>query len=229
QRKSNLERDINREITGVFTGSYAINPCNNQKIPIWISDYVFMHYGTGALMSVPLYNQKDFIFAQKYNLNKYIIKYCGPRCHLYSRKENIKKPCLQKSGNFINSDFLNGLDELSAKEKIINLSIKNKWGELFNTYKIHDWLYSRQIYWGEPFPVYYDENNKIYLMSDDELPLELPETDNLEQLYKGGSPLSQIHSWLYFCKDDKIYKRDSNTMPQFAGSSWYYIGYILKN
>ncbi|MDV3164281.1 MAG: leucine--tRNA ligase [Pigeon pea little leaf phytoplasma] len=229
QRKSNLERDINREITGVFTGSYAINPCNKQKIPIWISDYVFMHYGTGALMSVPLYNQKDFIFAKKYNLNKYIIKYCGPRCHLYQRGEQIKKPCLKNGGIFINSDFLNDLDENSAKEKIINLSIKNKWGETFNTYKIYDWLYSRQIYWGEPFPVYYDENNKIYLMSDDELPLELPETENIEHLYKGSSPLSQIHSWLYFNKNGKTYKRDSNTMPQFAGSSWYYIGYILKN
>ncbi|MDV3139287.1 MAG: leucine--tRNA ligase [Candidatus Phytoplasma australasiaticum] len=229
QRKSNLERDINREITGAFTGSYAINPCNKQKIPIWISDYVFMHFGTGALMSVPLYNQKDFVFATKYNLNKYIIKYCSSCCHLYSEIKLIKKPCLQTSGTFINSDFLNGLDENLAKEKIMDLSIKNKWGEPFNTYKIHDWLYSRQIYWGEPFPVYYDENNKIYLMSDHELPLELPETDKIEYLYKSESPLSQIDSWLYFCKNGKNYKRDSNTMPQFAGSSWYYIGYILKN
>ncbi|MDV3205240.1 MAG: leucine--tRNA ligase [Weeping tea tree witches'-broom phytoplasma] len=229
KRKTSLEREINKEVTGVFTGSYAINPCNRKKVPIWVSDYVLVHYGTGAVMSVPCHDAKDFVFATKYSLEMNVIKYCSEFCALKMYQSNIQEPCLKTSGVLINSDFLNGFDVETAQKKIIELAESNNWGYIHSTYKMHDWFYSRQLYWGEPFPVYYDNDNNIYLMPDKDLPLELPQINKIEIAGDGTSPLSKINSWLYFEKEGKIYKRDSNTMPQFAASSWYYIGYVLKN
>ncbi|WCA22325.1 leucine--tRNA ligase [Candidatus Phytoplasma oryzae] len=225
-KKTNLEKQINKKKTGVFTGSYALHPFTQKKIPIWISDYVLIHYGTGIVMCVPSCDSRDYEFAKEFNLeftniisdiniNQDII------CN--KNKNNFKNICL------INSDFLNGLNFEKAEKKIVELAQEQKKGYVHFTYQIHDWIFSRQRYWGEPFPIFYDEENNIYLEEDESLPLKLPFLDKIEISGDGTSPLSKVFSWLYFEKKGKKYRRDSNTMPQVAGSSWYYIGYILKN
>jgi leucyl-tRNA synthetase len=232
QRKTHLERNINKEKTGVFIGSYAINFVNNKKIPIWIADYVLPHYGTGAIMIVPYHYSRDFEFARKYNLEMIPISKLSEENQVFPfeiKDLQEEQDTKMKNVIFINSDFLNGLNYEEANLKIIKLAQKNNWGKVHFTYNMHDWVFSRQRYWGEPFPVYYDENDNIYLNSDDELPLELPLVDNIVVSGDGNSPLSNISSWIYFEKDGKKFRRDFNTMPQLAGSSWYYIGYILKN
>ncbi|RAM57791.1 leucyl-tRNA synthetase [Candidatus Phytoplasma oryzae] len=230
-RKSVLERQINKEKTGVFTGSYVLHPFNNEKIPIWISDYVLMHFGTGAVMCVPSCDMRDFDFSIKMNLKLVNILKNDNLIH-FLKKE--KKDYFNKANDFrnsilINSSFLNGLTLAEAERKIIKFSKIKKNGYIYSTYQMHDWVFSRQRYWGEPFPVFYDENDNVYLEKDEDLPLKLPFLDKIEISGDGKSPLSKAFFWLYFEKDGKKYKRDSNTMPQVAGSSWYYIGYILKN
>ncbi|QTX02772.1 leucyl-tRNA synthetase [Candidatus Phytoplasma luffae] len=227
QNKTDLERNINKTKTGVFTGNYVIHPFTKKTIPIWVSDYVLPHYGTSAVMFVPFCDERDFAFSQKYNL---------PIIPIFDN--NIKNnEAKNKIDNFhstrdkdilINSDFLNNLDIKQANDKIISFAEKNNLGRVCFTYKMRDWVFSRQRYWGEPFPVYYDENNNIYFNEDKELPIVLPFLDKIEIAGDGTSPLSRMTSWLYFEKDCKKYKRDSNTMPQLAGSSWYYIAYLLK-
>ncbi|MFB5029939.1 MAG: Leucine--tRNA ligase [Candidatus Phytoplasma pruni] len=232
KRKTNLERDINKEKTGVFIGSYAINFANQKKIPIWIADYVLPHYGTGAIMAVPYHDSRDFEFARKYDLEMIPIAKLPEETQISpSEKKELQeeKEIKVEDGIFINSDVLNGLNYEEANSKIIAVAQKNNWGQVNFTYQMHDWVFSRQRYWGEPFPVYYDENDNIYLNSDAELPLELPSVEKIVVSGDGTSPLSNISSWIYFEKDGKKFRRDSNTMPQLAGSSWYYIGYILKN
>ncbi|TVY12364.1 leucine--tRNA ligase [Candidatus Phytoplasma pini] len=234
-QKTNLERIINKEKKGVFTGSYAIHPFSSKKIPIWIADYVSPYYGTGAIMSVPFCNEKDFLFSSNYNLKIIPILKLPflkeKKKNILSEIQNNESLLSENNENFvfINSCFLDGLNNKEAHEKITQLSKDKKIGYNHNTYQIHDWVFSRQRYWGEPFPVYFDENNNIFLEKDENLPLELPFLDKIESSGDGTSPLSKIISWLYFEKDGKTFRRDTNTMPQLAGSSWYYIGYILKN
>ncbi|MBP3059424.1 leucine--tRNA ligase [Texas Phoenix palm phytoplasma] len=238
-RKSDLERSINYEKTGVFTGCYAINPFNRKKIPIWISDYVLSHVGTGAIMSVPFCDKRDFLFSQKYNLeiirifenkkikNKNNSKQISNYLVNYEKEKDNFCESLDE-GFFINSEFLNGLNNEEAHKKIIEIASKKKFFFKNITYQIHDILFSRQRYWGEPFPLRYDRDNNIYLENDEFLPIELPFLEKIEVSGDGTSPLSKVTSWLYFKENGINYKRDSNTMPQFAGSSWYYIAYILK-
>ncbi|PQP79571.1 leucine--tRNA ligase [Candidatus Phytoplasma phoenicium] len=207
KQKTNLNRCINKDKKGFFTGSYAISPFTNQSIPIWVADYVLPHYGTGAVMSVPSKDTRDLLFSQK---------------------NNLLFPQILSDGIMINSSFLNNLNEKEAFHQIIKYITEKNIGEIYYTYQMRDWVFSRQRYWGEPFCLYYDEHNNIYLEKDEDLPLKLPFIEKLEISGDGTSPLSKISSWLYFEKNGKKYKRDSNTMPQMAGSSWYYIGYILK-
>ncbi|WP_457916088.1 leucine--tRNA ligase [Candidatus Phytoplasma sacchari] len=233
RRKSNLEKQINKKKTGVFTGSYVFHPFNKKKIPVWISDYVLMHYGTGVVMCVPSCDQRDYEFAKKFNL-KFINVITNNNNYDLNKNTNNTINFMEIKNNlnnfyFINSDFLNGLNFEEAENKIVSLSIKQKKGYVHFTYKMHDWIFSRQRYWGEPFPVFYDEKDNIYLEKDEDLPLRLPILDKIVISGDGTSPLSRSFSWLYFEKNGHKYKRDSNTMPQVAGSSWYYIGYILKN
>ncbi|WP_349401865.1 leucyl-tRNA synthetase [Candidatus Phytoplasma solani] len=231
KQKKNLERDINKDKSGVFTGSYAINPCNEEKIPIWVADYVLPHFGTGILMGVPFHDQKDFEFAQKHHLK--MIQVVEPKITFDClTNKNAKKKITQafvSDGIHINSDFLNGLNNHQAQIKMIQFLEKKGLGHPHYTYKLHDWVFSRQRYWAEPLPIFYDKANKIYVLEDESLPLELPFLEKIKPSGTGESPLSKAYFWLYFEKDGKNYQRDSNTMTQLAGSSWYYIAYILKN
>ncbi|CAM11439.1 Leucyl-tRNA synthetase [Candidatus Phytoplasma australiense] len=226
KQKKTLERNINKDKSGVFTGSYAINPCNGEKIPIWVDDYVLPHFGTGILMGVPCHDQRDFEFAQKHHLK--MIQVVKPNPITDSSQKNPLE-VFEGDGIIVNSDFLNGLDNNQAQTKMMQFLKEKKLAYPHYTYKLHDWVFSRQRYWGEPLSIFYDENNNIHTMDDDSLPLELPVLDKIQPSGTGESPLSKASSWLYFEKDGKKYRRDSNTMPQLAGSSWYYIAYVLKN
>ena len=217
KQKSELERISDKEKTGVFTGAYAINPVTQKEIPIWIADYVLPNYGTGAVMAVPAHDERDFEFAQTYGLD--IIEVI---------KNNEESKAFIGDGIHYNSGILDGLNNEEAIKKMITYLESKQYGYAHNTYKLRDWVFSRQRYWGEPFPVYYDEDGNSYVLNEEELPLELPVLENIRPSGTGESPLANALEWLYFEKDGKKYKRDTNTMPQVAGSSWYYIGYILK-
>ena len=214
--KSELERKSDTKTqTGVFSGSYAFHPITNQKMPIYICDYILKDYATGSIMAVPAHDERDFKFATKYKLP--IIKVIDVA--------DDKLPYIG-DGKHINSDFLNGLDNKEAKSKIIEYLIKNKLGKEHITYKMKDWLFSRQRYWGEPFPVIFDENNKPHLVKD--LPLILPPCEDYKPSNDGRSPLAKLTEWINVEIDGKHYVRETNTMPQWAGSCWYYLGYLLK-
>lgn len=204
------------EKNGIFTGSYAINPFNQKKIPIWIGDFVLLSYGTGAIMSVPAHDKRDYEFANKYGLE---IK------QVIVSKENVELPYLE-SGHLINSSEFNGLSSKEAIEKLNQYVEKNNLGQVETFYKLRDWIFSRQRYWGEPFPVAFDDENNVYLI--DGL-VELPFMENIKPSKNGQSPLFNNKKWLYFEKDGKKLTRETNTMPQWAGSNWYYLAYILKN
>lgn len=214
--KSDLERKANIKIqTGVFSGSYAIHPITGNKLPIYICDYILKDYATGSIMAVPAHDERDYNFAVKYNLpitkvidvNDSQLPYIG-------------------DGKHINSDFLNGLNNKLAKDKMIDYLTKNNLGKSHVTYKMKDWLFSRQRYWGEPFPIVFDENNKPHLVKD--LPLILPPCDDYKPSNDGKSPLSKLTDWVNITIDNKQYRRETNTMPQWAGSCWYYLAYLLK-
>jgi len=218
-KKSDLDRtDLNKDKTGVFLGNYAINPVNSSKMPIWISDYVIMGYGTGAIMAVPGQDQRDWDFAKKFNLN--IIR-------TVETKDNFDGEAYSGDGPAINSDFLDGLYIADAKEKIIKWLEKEKKGERAVQYKLRDWLFSRQRYWGEPIPIIHKDGKPIPL-DESELPLELPEIDKYEPSGTGESPLSNIKEWVEVRGANKeiIGLRETNTMPQWAGSCWYYLRFI---
>ena len=217
KQKSELERISDKEKTGVFTGAYAINPVTQKEIPIWIADYVLPNYGTGAVMAVPAHDERDFEFAQTYGLD--IIEVI---------KNNEESKAFIGDGIHYNSGILDGLNNEEAIKKMITYLESKQYGYAHNTYKLRDWVFSRQRYWGEPFPVYYDEEGNSYVLNEEELPLELPVLENIRPSGTGESPLANELEWHYFEKDGKKNKRDTNTMPQVAGSSWYYIGYILK-
>ena len=220
EKKSDLDRgELNKNKTGVFTGAYAINPVNNQEIPIWISDYVLMSYGTGSIMAVPGHDQRDYEFATKFNL---------PIVEVVSGGDLTKEAYTDNDNGFIvnssNSDGLN-LNKLKVKKAI---SVCTSWliekniGTKSTQYKLRDWLFSRQRYWGEPIPIIHKENGDIISIPENDLPLILPKVEKYEPADSGESPLANISKWVITPEG----KRETNTMPQWAGSCWYYLRYI---
>ena len=232
--KSELDRsDLSREKSGVFTGSYAINPVNNKRIPIWVADYVLMGYGTGAIMAVPGHDIRDFEFATTFSLPIPCIM--DPDTEDRELRERILKgkACWTEDGIYINSaDTATGLDinGLSKKEGI-DRTIKwlqdNGLGKAAINYKIRDWLFSRQRYWGEPFPVIHWEDGEITVLDESDLPLQLPDLEKYEPGSEGESPLANADEWLYVTDSQgRTGRRETNTMPQWAGSCWYYLRYL---
>ena len=218
-KKSDLDRtELNKDKSGVFLGTFAINPANEEKIPIWISDYVIMSYGTGAIMAVPGQDERDWDFATKYDLP--IIRTVEP-------KKEFNGGAYTGNGQAINSSFLNGLYIDDAKDKMAQWLEDNKKGEKTVQYKLRDWLFSRQRYWGEPIPVYHKDGETI-ILDEKDLPLELPDIEKYEPSGNGESPLANIKSWVEVKDEnnDIIGLRETNTMPQWAGSCWYYLRYI---
>ena len=221
-KKSDLDRtELNKDKTGEFLGQYAINPVNEELIPIWISDYVIMSYGTGAIMAVPGQDERDYDFAEKYNLP--VIRTVQPPKH-------FEGGAYTGSGQIINSDFLNGLSIDAAQNKILEWLVDNKHGNKKTQYKLRDWLFSRQRYWGEPIPILHNKGISTPLEVKD-LPLTLPKVDKYEPSGTGESPLSTIKSWVEVkdSNDNIIALRETNTMPQWAGSCWYFLRFIDPN
>ncbi|MCX2771832.1 leucine--tRNA ligase [Bacillus velezensis] len=221
--KSDLERtELAKIKTGVFTGAYAINPVNKSKIPIWVADYVLSSYGTGAIMAVPAHDERDHEFAKTFNL---------PIKEVIKGDHDIKTKAYVGEGEHINSDFINGL----MKEEAINVMIdwleKNKKGEKKIIYRLRDWLFSRQRYWGEPIPIIHWEDGTITTIPEKDLPLILPKTTEIKPSGTGESPLANINNWIEVTdyKTGKKGRRETNTMPQWAGSSWYFLRYIDPN
>jgi len=217
--KSDLERqELNKDKTGVFTGAYAINPANGKEVPIWIADYVLISYGTGAIMAVPGQDERDWEFAEKYVLP--IIRTVQP-------EDGFEGKAYTGNGAAINSDFLNGLKIKEAKHKIIKFLEEKGAGKKAVNYKLRDWLFSRQRYWGEPFPIIHVDG-EAKAIGENELPLVLPEVEKYEPTGTGEPPLANATDWVK-TKDPETGKdalRETNTMPQWAGSCWYYLRYI---
>ncbi|MDY5278500.1 leucine--tRNA ligase [Sharpea azabuensis] len=215
--KSDLQRtDLNKDKTGVFTGAYAINPINGKKIPIWISDYVLITYGTGAIMAVPAHDTRDYEFAKKFDLPIIPVLEGG----------DIEKEAFTGDGKHINSGFLDGMGKQEAIDTMIKWLEEHHCGEKKVTYKLRDWLFSRQRYWGEPIPIIHMSDGTLRAVNEQDLPLELPATDNYMPSEEGESPLSRVKDWLNVEIDGVKGVRETNTMPQWAGSCWYYIRYI---
>ncbi len=237
-KMSELDRtDLNTDKTGVFTGAYAINPVNNEKIPIWIADYVLISYGTGGIMAVPAHDTRDFEFAIKFDI--------PIKCIISPNLQEAKainadvdailagKQCWTGNGEMINSaNFagldINGLEVKDSKRKTIEWLSEKSIGKEAVKYKLRDWLFSRQRYWGEPFPIAHMEDGTIKLLDDKELPVKLPKMEEFKPSGTGESPLANAADWLdYTCpKTGKKGRRETNTMPQWAGSCWYYLRYI---
>jgi leucyl-tRNA synthetase len=217
--KTDLERtDLAKDKTGEFTGAFAINPVTNKEVPIWIGDYVLASYGFGAIMAVPAHDERDFEFATKFNLP--IIPVLDA---------DVSNAAFTGNAKHINSDFLNGLDNEAAIQAMNAFLTKQGFGEASVNYKMRDWIFSRQRFWGEPFPVIHWEDGTISLLSEDELPLELPILENITPSATGESPLANATQWLSVTRADGVKgRRETNTMPQWAGSCWYYLAYILK-
>ena len=216
-RRSDLERtDLNKDKTGVFTGSYVINPVNGEKLPIWISDYVLASYGTGAVMAVPSGDQRDYDFATKFDLPiKPVIE-----------GTDVSEGAFDGDGKHINSGFLDGLNIANAKQKMIDWLEEHDAGHKKVNYRLRDWIFSRQRYWGEPIPVIHWDDGTTSLVPEDELPLELPKTDNIEPSGTGESPLANVEDWVnVYDENGRHGLRETNTMPQWAGSSWYWLRY----
>lgn len=218
--KSDLERtDLNKDKTGVFTGAYAINPANGKEIPIWISDYVLASYGTGAIMAVPAHDERDYAFAKKFDLP--IIPVLDG---------DISEEAFTGDALHINSEFLNGLNKEDAINKMLEFLEEKKIGKKSINYKLRDWIFSRQRYWGEPFPVIIWDDGKITTLEEKDLPLELPKLERITLSKTGESPLANAKEWLEVVRSDGVKgRRETNTMPQWAGSCWYYIGYLLRD
>ena len=215
--KSDLERtELNKEKTGVFIGAYAINPVNNKEIPIWISDYVLSTYGTGAIMAVPAHDERDYEFATKFGIDIIPVLDGG----------DILKEAFTGDGVHINSEFLNGLGKEEAINKMISWLEKNKIGTKKINYKLREWIFARQRYWGEPIPVVFTEDNKIHVLADEDLPLVLPELEDYAPSKTGASPLDKATDWLNTTFEGEKATRETSTMPGSAGSSWYFLRYI---
>ena len=218
-KKSDLERtDLAKEKTGVFTGTFAINPLSGDKLPIWIADYVLSTYGTGAVMAVPGHDERDHEFATKFNL---------PIIEVIEGGE-VQKYAYTGEGKHINSGELDGLKNEAAISKAIELLESKGAGEKKVNYKLRDWLFSRQRYWGEPIPIIHWEDGSMTTVPEDELPLLLPETDEIKPSGTGESPLANIDAFVNVIDEKTGMKgrRETNTMPQWAGSCWYYLRYI---
>jgi len=212
--KSDMERGLDKEKTGVNTGAFAINPVNGEKIPVWIADYVMMGYGSGAIMAVPAHDTRDFEFAQKFGLP--ILQVVQPP------GDQDWQGCTDP-GTAINSGFLNGLKTKDAKKKIIHWLVENGQGEKKIQFKLRDWLFSRQRYWGEPFPLLWDkETGQHSGVPESELPLLQPEMEDFKPTGDPRGPLINCTDWINY--SDKL-QRETNTMPQWAGSCWYYLRY----
>ncbi|MGC9070703.1 MAG: leucine--tRNA ligase [Elusimicrobiales bacterium] len=220
-RKSERERIENKEKTGVFTGSFALNPVNLKELPIWIADYVVSNYGTGAIMGVPAHDERDFEFAKKFNLE--IVWVIKPK-----EQELDKTKAFTDDGINFNSSILNDLPTPLAKERMIEYLEEKGIGKRKINYKLRDWVFSRQRYWGEPIPVVHCEKCGIVALSEKELPLLLPPLEKYQPSGTGESPLALLESWVNTkcprCNGNA--KRETNTMPQWAGSCWYYLRYI---
>ena len=219
QSKSDLERtELSKEKTGVFTGGYAIHPVTKEKIPVWIADYVLASYGTGAVMGVPGHDERDYEFARAFDL---------PIIEVVSGGD-LSKEAYTGNGIHVNSDFLNGLKNEDAIAKMIEWLEANDGGEKKISYRLRDWLFSRQRYWGEPIPILHLEDKTIKPLSVEELPLVLPKTNNIHPSGSGESPLANITDWVETVDKETGMKafRETNTMPQWAGSCWYFLRYI---
>jgi leucyl-tRNA synthetase len=224
-RKSDLDRtDLAKDKTGQFTGAYAINPVNGQKIPVWISDYVLISYGTGAIMAVPAHDDRDFEFAKKFNLP--IIQVVKPENAELAAKAEKFEICFSDNGIAINSGQFNGLKTPEFKEKITNWLEEQGLGKKTVNFKLRDWLFSRQRYWGEPFPILHAEGDRTIALKETDLPLGLPEVEDFRPTGTGEPPLAKATDWVNVTlPDGTTAKRETNTMPQWAGSCWYYLRY----
>ena len=216
--KSDLARtDLAKEKTGVWTGAYAINPVNGREIPIWISDYVLASYGTGAIMAVPAHDQRDWDFATTFDLPIIPVIAGG----------DVTKEAYTEDGLHINSDFLDGLDKSEAIAKMVEWLETHHFGQEKVTYRLRDWLFSRQRYWGEPIPIIHWEDGTSTAVPEQDLPLVLPKTIDIKPSGTGESPLANLTDWLSVTREDGVKgRRETNTMPQWAGSSWYFLRYI---
>ncbi|TFI71038.1 leucine--tRNA ligase [Carnobacterium divergens] len=217
--KTDLDRtDLAKGKTGVFTGAYAINPVNGKEIPIWIADYVLSTYGTGAIMAVPAHDERDYEFAKTFDIEILPVIEGG----------DIENEPYTGDGPHINSDFLNGMDKATAIEKMNRWLEDNDFGKKETTYRLRDWLFSRQRYWGEPIPVIHWEDGTTTTLPEEELPLLLPKTTEIKPSGTGESPLANISEWVNVVdpKTGMKGRRETNTMPQWAGSSWYFLRFI---
>ncbi len=213
-RKSDLDRtELAKDKTGVFTGSHAVNPVNGSKIPVWIADYVLMSYGTGAIMAVPAHDDRDYEFARKFDI---------PVIEVVTAPDSFEGQCFTGNGTAVNSDFLNGLPTPQAKEKIIEWLEGKSLGRRRVNFKLRDWLFSRQRYWGEPFPIVW-EDGRHSAIPESELPLLQPELEDFKPTGSPEGPLAKATEWLRYSEKAT---RETNTMPQWAGSCWYYLRYI---
>lgn len=214
--KSDMDRtELNKDKTGVFIGAYAINPINGKKIPIYAADYVLYGYGSGAVMAVPAHDQRDYEFAKKHGLEM-----------IQVLEGDISEHAMEDDAKHINSDFANGLNIADAKEKIIAKLEEMHVGSKKVNYKLRDWIFSRQRYWGEPIPVAFMEDGSTYILDKSELPLTLPELEKYAPSGDGSSPLKNATNWLKVEHNGVKGERETNTMPQWAGSCWYYIRYL---
>lgn len=217
--KSDLERtDLQKDKTGVFTGAYAVNPINGNKVPIWVADYVLMSYGSGAIMAVPAHDQRDYEFATKFNLDIIPVLDGG----------NVEEEAFTGDGKHINSGFLDGLSKDEAITQAIDWLIEHDKGEAKITYRLRDWLFSRQRYWGEPIPIIHWEDGTMSGVDEADLPLVLPKTTEIKPSGTGESPLANIDDWVNVIDEKTGMKgrRETNTMPQWAGSCWYFLRFI---
>ena len=218
--KTELERtELNKDKTGVFTGAYAINPVNGKEIPIWISDYVLASYGTGAIMAVPAHDERDYAFAKKFNLEIIPVIEGG----------DIATEAYVGDGIHINSEFLDGLNKQDSIDTMINWLEENGCGTKKINYRIREWIFARQRYWGEPIPVVHLEDGETIAISDEDLPLILPPLEDYSPSKTGASPLEKATDWVNIEMDGKKGKRETSTMPGSAGSSWYFLRYIDPN
>ncbi|TYS69138.1 leucine--tRNA ligase [Sutcliffiella horikoshii] len=219
QSKSDLERtELSKEKSGEFTGAFAVNPANGEKLPIWIADYVLMSYGTGAIMAVPAHDERDWEFATKFELPIIEVVAGG----------DVTKEAYTGDGEHVNSDFLNGLGKEEAISNMIDWLAANEKGEKKVSYRLRDWLFSRQRYWGEPIPIIHWEDGTTTAVPEDQLPLVLPKTSEIRPSGTGESPLAAIEDWVNVVDPEtgKKGRRETNTMPQWGGSCWYYLRYI---
>jgi leucyl-tRNA synthetase len=221
RNRSDLDRQVaaDKEKTGVFTGAYALNPVTGQQIPIWVADYVLMSYGTGAIMAVPAHDERDHSFARAFSL-PIVQVISAPGTH------DVQAAAWTGDGLAMNSGQFNGLDVPSFKAAVINWLVERGLGTRKVNYKLRDWLFSRQRYWGEPFPIVHLADGSVHPVGVDDLPVGLPHLDDFRPTSDGQPPLARAHDWTHTEWDGHVALRETNTMPQWAGSCWYYLRYM---